>query len=145
MRTQTSDEIRAYRRAWYGKNKARMRKYQKQWHRKNLVKMRKYYREYQRKHRAKYPDRERELQRSHDLNKNYGISIAEYESLLKRQRGVCAVCKKEPIKRRLDVDHDHRTGKIRGLLCPNCNNGLGRFLDSVLLLRAAAKYLSKLA
>ncbi len=68
----------------------------------------------------------------------YGLSDADYDALLARQRGVCANCKRN---RRLGVDHCHATGKVRGLLCGNCNRGLGLFHDDPELLRAAAAYL----
>ena len=51
----------------------------------------------------------------------YGITLDEYEVLLARQGGVCGVCGKAPVKNWLSVDHDHETGKVRGLLCMNCN------------------------
>ena len=136
---------REYMRAWYLKNRLRIRERKRRenrkWRRKNRVRLRKSGRESMRSWRKANPERRREIERARSLKKNYGISIAAYESLLKRQRGVCAICQKGPHKRRLDVDHDHATGKVRGLLCTNCNNGLGRFLDSTLLLSAAKKYL----
>ncbi len=70
------------------------------------------------------------------------------QSLLESQGGVCAICKKEEQiidkgggTQRLSVDHDHDTGKIRGLLCNDCNVGLGRFKDNLELLRSAVAYL----
>lgn len=66
----------------------------------------------------------------------------EYDALFKKQGGVCAICKLPPDKnRRLAVDHDHKTGRIRGLLHTGCNIGLGCFKDSTKLLRAAILYL----
>lgn len=68
-------------------------------------------------------DEERaERQRDLYLQRTYGITSAEYDELLEAQDGHCAVCPKKPTKkRRLAVDHDHRTGVVRGLLCTNCN------------------------
>ena len=51
----------------------------------------------------------------------YGITLAQYASMLKRQGGRCAICGRPPKRRNLDVDHDHATGRVRGLLCFNCN------------------------
>ena len=68
-------------------------------------------------------------------------AINEWNALFERQNGVCAICKKA--KRLLHVDHCHSSGKVRGLLCYNCNNGLGRFKDSVVNLKEAIIYLSK--
>lgn len=76
--------------------------------------------------------------------RNYGISDLEFNELLVKQGGLCAICKKESVgKKTLDVDHDHDTGEIRGLLCFHCNTGLGHFRDSAELLQAAKDYLTK--
>ena len=92
--------------------------------------------------RARHPERNRELQRARDLKRGYGISVAQYDKMLLLQGGVCAICKgRNKSKRRLSVDHNHASGEIRGLLCDNCNSGLGRFRDSPEFLRAAAEYL----
>lgn len=75
--------------------------------------------------------------------RKYGIDREYYAALLKSQNGRCAVCE-EPMQRP-NVDHDHQTGKIRGLLCTPCNQGLGHFRDSVIFLRNASYYLIKYA
>jgi len=73
----------------------------------------------------------------------YGLTGSEYEELAAYQNWVCAICgKKETSKRgNLAVDHDHKTGKVRGLLCHKCNSGLGSFGDSPELLKSAINYL----
>lgn len=79
---------------------------------------------------------------SKHLKSRYGISIDEFEALSKSQHDVCAICKRPcSSKQRLSVDHNHQTGQVRGLLCANCNHGLGHFMDSPELLRKAAIYL----
>jgi hypothetical protein len=70
----------------------------------------------------------------------YGISEADYQAMLARQGGVCAICRRKS-KRRLEIDHCHKTGKVRGLLCGNCNTALGRCHDDPDILRAAIAYL----
>lgn len=87
-------------------------------------------------------DKIRAKYHQHDLKKNFGISVEQYDEMLIRQNGVCAICK-TPCKsgRRLAVDHDHKTGQVRSLLCSNCNRGLGCFQDNPDLLREAAQYL----
>lgn len=78
----------------------------------------------------------------------YGITVEQFDSMLEKQNGVCAICKQES-KSSLHIDHDHNCcpgkkvcGKcVRGLLCSNCNNGLGRFKDSVESLGNAMDYL----
>ena len=90
-----------------------------------------------------YKNRERGLRwrKNGNLKRTYGISLDDYESLLKSQGNVCKICKTERSGKYLAVDHDHRTGKIRGILCENCNRGLGMFKDGPNLLRAAIQYL----
>jgi hypothetical protein len=62
----------------------------------------------------------------------------EYAAMLERQHGVCAICGNPPKTRRLDIDHDHRTGAVRGLLCHRCNRGLWTHVTRSWLLDAAA-------
>ena len=65
--------------------------------------------------------------------RRYGIAMAEYDNLLQRQNGRCAICKRAPYtKKGLVVDHCHRTGKIRGILCSRCNSALGLWTTSQL-------------
>ncbi len=72
----------------------------------------------------------------------YGLSKAELDALL-AQHDVCAICGSDDWGRKgPQVDHDHDTGEVRGILCGNCNTGLGHFCDDVRMLRAAVRYLS---
>lgn len=76
--------------------------------------------------------------------KRYDLTMPQYRVLLTEQSGVCAVCKRRcPTGRRLAVDHNHKNGKVRGLLCCNCNVAIGKLNDSPALLRKAAEYLEK--
>src|SRR5712691_9384434 len=77
-----------------------------------------------------------------DFRRRYGMSWNDYDELLARQGGVCAICKKKS-KRRLCVDHCHACRKVRGLLCHKCNTGLGLFDDDTDRLRAAIAYLER--
>lgn len=71
----------------------------------------------------------------------YGLTKQELDLLL-AQHEMCAICKTDAWgKKGPQVDHDHATGRVRGILCSNCNNGLGRFADDPVRLRAAADYL----
>ena len=86
------------------------------------------------------------LQRSYWLKTQYGMSLETYSEMLKEQDHSCAICKTneaEVFKQVLYVDHCHNTGKIRGLLCMQCNAGLGKFKDSLNMLEAAKDYLKK--
>lgn len=75
------------------------------------------------------------------LRFRFGIGLAEYEALLTAQGGVCAICGTQPNKA-LAVDHCHRSGRIRGLLCGICNTALGGFKDDQALLTKAIEYLA---
>lgn len=90
-------------------------------------------------------DKKKNPDKYHDRNlrHRFGITLFEYQKLLKKQRGVCWICKKKPGRKRLAVDHDHKTGKVRGLLCAHCNQGLGLFNDSIKLLKQALRYLKE--
>lgn len=74
----------------------------------------------------------------------YGINAETYHHLLESQGNRCAICGTESCAsgHHMSVDHDHLTGKVRGLLCKACNMGLGKFHDSPDLLRNAIEYLS---
>lgn len=75
--------------------------------------------------------------------KHLGVTDEMYAALLDRQGGVCAICGKPPKEggRRLDVDHDHRTGEVRGLLCWTCNHFILGKYTTVPKLLTAARYL----
>ena len=83
-------------------------------------------------------------ERADNLKRMFNITPEDWELKASAQKYKCAICKKECITgKRLAVDHDHETGKIRDLLCGNCNQGLGKFKDSPQLLDEAAEYLRK--
>ena len=84
-----------------------------------------------------------DCQKDMHLQSKFNITLAEYNELFEQQNGVCAICGNLPDKRMLAVDHCHKTGKIRGLLCFQCNTGLGQFKDSPLNLASAIKYLEQ--
>lgn len=88
--------------------------------------------------------------RKNKLKSQYGITLDEYDLIFDEQGGLCAICGKAEESRnnqgvigRLQVDHDHETGKVRGLLCQKCNRGLGFFDDNISKLINAAKYLEE--
>jgi hypothetical protein len=101
-----------------------------------------YMREYSRKMRAVNPD----YSKNAFLKRRYGIGIDRYNEMLAEQNGSCAICGKaegNEIRGKvvaLAVDHCHDTGKIRALLCSNCNTALGLFNDDVALLAKARAY-----
>lgn len=84
-----------------------------------------------------------EKNRNYSIKRRYGVSAEEYAAMLLKQGGSCAICNSTEtvLGRPLYVDHNHNTGRVRGLLCHKCNTGLGSFRDSPLLLKAATTYL----
>jgi hypothetical protein len=73
----------------------------------------------------------RDSERERHLVRKYGVTFSDYQRILVEQGGKCAICgRPEPANRMLDVDHDHATGDVRGLLCTSCNRVLGHAHDS---------------
>jgi hypothetical protein len=93
----------------------------------------------------------KEQHKSAILKRLFGITLEDYNIMLESQNGVCAICGKPEFLidnrtntlRALAVDHDHKTEKVRGLLCNRCNKSLGGFKDNINNLLSAIKYLTK--
>lgn len=83
--------------------------------------------------------------RNTTLKRKFGVNYNQYQAMLKEQENKCFICREpEGVSGRiLSVDHDHVTGKVRGLLCTNCNTALGKFKDSLDNLKKAIEYLSR--
>ena len=111
-------------------------KYQR-YRRKHREKCREYSRDYYNKHKQAWP--------KYNLQARYGITPEDYDRLYEEQQGGCAICGKHQskLKKALSVDHNHKTGQIRGLLCNRCNLLLGNVSDNSIILRSAADYLDK--
>lgn len=95
--------------------------------------------------RSQWLDRPRRPQRhrGYYLKKAYGLTVAQYDEMVAACGGKCAVCGRIPREReRLHVDHNHTTGKVRGLLCNQCNAGIGLLGDAPEGLRRAIEYLT---
>ena len=79
-----------------------------------------------------------------NLRGKYNLSYTEWEAMVEAQDNKCAICKGYEVDgKRLSIDHDHKTGKNRGLLCTGCNGGLGLFKDNIVALACAIEYLEK--
>ena len=85
----------------------------------------------------------KEYKRRHDLKNLYGITPDDYNRMFVEQKGCCAICgtHQQELKKKLAVDHDHETGKVRGLLCRSCNTGIGLLKENKEILLAAISYL----
>lgn len=116
----TAEQRHAYQREWAANNSEKLAIYKKSWAEAN-------------------PDKVMNAK----LIWNYGITLDEYKELLSSQGGKCAICQSAPLSKNLCVDHNHDTGKVRGLLCDMCNKGLGHFKDNLELLSKAVKYITK--
>lgn len=84
---------------------------------------------------------QQQTERCTRLTKAYGVSRADVQAMRVKQGRVCAICGEPPKTRALNVDHNHASGQVRGLLCGACNRGVGLFRDNPELLRKAAEYL----
>lgn len=74
----------------------------------------------------------------------YGITPERFDTMLRFQNYRCAICRDQIYEtRRQCLDHDHTTGKPRGILCPACNTGIGQLKDNILIVEAAGRYLQR--
>lgn len=101
-------------------------------------------RHHERKHEPDYRKQLHEVQKRRRAKK-YGLSVDDVEAMLKAQDGKCAICGEKNSGNRINlyVDHDHKTGKVRGLLCHHCNTGIGQLGDDIRLVQAAVEYLKR--
>lgn len=92
------------------------------------------------------------MERGHNMKSKYGITLFEFRKMKKPQKNRCAICRQKETfvdyktkrPRELCIDHDHKTKKIRKLLCWRCNLGMGIFGDSASLLQKASEYLKRM-
>jgi hypothetical protein len=95
--------------------------------------------------RKKYCDANKDRSRDYHRMRNYGVSPEQYDEMLKRQGGVCAICHSAPKVRPkhtiLVIDHNHTTGRVRALLCHRCNVVIGMVSESTLLMDNMAQYI----
>jgi len=104
--------------------------------------------ETKRKYRQEHKEKINDKQKKSHLKRRYGITFEQYNELLVQQGGVCAICLQpetsisplSKVFKNLAIDHNHKNGEIRALLCSRCNTALGLFNDSALLLEAAKRY-----
>ncbi len=85
------------------------------------------------------PAAKREANKRGWLKHSYGLSQRQYDTMVSLQNGRCSICSNTLTKSH--IDHCHTTGKVRGILCPHCNLGIGHFLDNTRLLDSAITYL----
>lgn len=129
-----------YTHIWRTKNKERIREQKREYIRRNRKRIKEKDREYYEHIKKNHPEKIRENGMKH----RYGIGLIEYDKMAKYQNNRCIICGKVAKRGRgLCVDHIHGNGHIRGLLCRNCNSGLGYFQDNENILQRAAEYTKK--
>ncbi len=140
-RNQDREAYNAYQREWNAKNKERINRERRE-RRKNDPEYAAKIKERDKLRYWKSPEKHRSVR----LTSEYGITFDDYKRLYIEQNGKCAICGQEKPdngKEGLAVDHCHNEGHVRGLLCANCNRGLGLFKDNVDILSAAITYLQR--
>ena len=127
----------ARRKRWYAENREREIARVKEWQQTNAERLNAY-----RKLHNATPDRKRALRDGY-YRRTFGLSADDVDAMLEAQGGGCAICGVRPERlASLHVDHCHDSGRIRGLLCLNCNQGIGKLGEDPELLRRAAEYLA---
>lgn len=119
--------------------------YKRKWTKRNPSTHRSWCKECERNGNAASRSNGHEYRKNWKLKRNFGITLEDYEAMREQQGGKCAICGRSPgdttMKYDLAVDHCHETGVIRGLLCSDCNIGLGKLGDNLHGLRRAVNYL----
>lgn len=140
---QQKEHHNAYMRARYAANPEKARAYQREW------KNKKYAEDPEYRARVLAKNKIRVTQRSDEYKlvtrlKRYSMTVSNYLALYDAQSGCCGICAEpfnSPYSRSVQIDHDHATGKIRGLLCSDCNTSLGKFGDDLEGIMRAVRYL----
>lgn len=116
-------------------------KYCKQYYQKNRKQIQKRARQWQREN----PGVRAKIHRENQLKRKYGLTPEDYDQMLADQNGCCAICggRQSKSNRRLAVDHDKETKRVRGLLCVSCNRGIGYLQHNTDILRNAVAYLEE--
>lgn len=114
--------------------------YKTSYRERNREKAKEYAKEYYKKN-PPHPDKVRERKLKH----KFGITLEQYNLKFEEQRGCCAICGRHQtdFNKRLAVDHCHTTGKVRSLLCANCNQSLGLLKEDISVLKNMIRYLEK--
>jgi len=139
----TREERNARRRERYRADPEKHKAYQREWLRNNPENRR----AASRRWRVNNPDKVKAYRESPEtraysrnlrLKSEYGITQSDYDAMVEKQNGICPICE---LEKKLVVDHDHETGKVRALLCGQCNTGLGSLKDSPQIVEKALQYL----
>jgi gluconate kinase len=142
-RAENKEHYKEYKLSYYAKNKERISKVRSAYKEKNRELIREKNKQYRFDH--------VEVTKNYKMSRRYGLSHEQFINMVNKQNNLCAICNQpektfdQRIKmlRRLAIDHNHTTGKVRGLLCLECNSGIGKLKDSIELLTKAINYLKE--
>ena len=141
------DCIRQHDKQYREKHKEEIRQYSKQYREKHKRKIRQYRKEHkkeEKQYNKEYKEKHKEELKYHSIERIYGLSPEEYDAMLKAQHNRCAICRKPFVDaQHTHIDHDHATGKVRGILCSNCNHMLGMAHDNPKILQEGIDYLKR--
>jgi hypothetical protein len=142
MSNRDKEKDKKWRKEYYQKNKKYFNEKTRQWQKNNPEKFKEMISKYTKSEKGRAACKRKYLKSN--LKKFTGLTLEQFDEILKRQNGVCAICgKTEEINgQRLSVDHCHTTGMVRGLLCFKCNFMIGQANDSVEILANAIKYIT---
>ena len=147
-----ANKIREDHRNYNRKNREKILAYNREWKKLNREKVNEYQnRRYHARQAGAWTPRSprdaktcKENLHFNTMKTRFGINKAKYEEMLQAQAGVCAICQQICAKNtRLSIDHHHDTGKVRGLLCNNCNTGIGLLKDDSKIIASAASYVNR--
>lgn len=155
------EQKKEYDKEYRQKNKERLKKYQKEYNQKNKKHKKEYNKEYWQKNREqlkeynqnnkehkkeynkKWRQDNKDSNKEYRYKKRYNLTLEEIDQMLIAQDHKCCICGKILMETNRHIDHNCRTGKVRGILCPKCNLGLGHFDDNPEFLRKATLYIEK--
>ena len=138
-RENNPDKVKEYQKQWEKDNPRNRTEWGKQYYKDNKEKINKRFNQWAKDN----PEKHKNGQRESKLKCKYGLSHEDWLAMWEGQDGKCKICEKPFINlSKAFVDHDHKTGKIRGLLCSKCNGGIGFFDDNQKLIMRAINYLS---
>jgi hypothetical protein len=144
------DKVIAYSKGYWNANKDRIKQTHNEWrknHKKEISDYGKKYREENKVAGAEYRLKNREKILLNGIKNNrrlrYGVSDNWYDERFILQNGLCAICEQPPDKKPLGIDHNHKTGKVRELLCHKCNSAIGLLNEDTIIIQKVLEYLKK--
>ena len=149
---QTKEETKEYQQQYHSENKDKLREYNRLWRLMNKDKVKECSRQYRLENKEKikefnhkYRLENKDKLTNKQLKYSYGVTLEQYNEMLNKQSGSCAICGRHQSesKKRLHIDHNHSTGQVRALLCYRCNAGIGLLDEDINRLDMAKLYLLK--